>query len=471
MTSRMFATITIVAMGLGSDHLAAKEAYQLKNKHLCVSLNEDGLQEIQDLAIGTTIGFDGDHFDLTVDGKSISDTDLTPTSVEHTDTSVTYHYRSDDWPIRVVYELQPEWRFISKHIAVSLPHKHTVNRVTVFAAALKSAPTSQHLYRGGSYGGLFRFNSDNVSWGMFAVLQNPFCKLSHQDQHLALAYLPKMEWKAEYGEFQSDRVCLGTYEMSGTTYPAEMRSEWEYVRDVEAWGRSAPQVDINETLALIDCVGAFTTYKPKESIRLHVDWCENAYQLDVSLAEDWVEYQRIIRRAADMGCNYILYSPKDESITSQSENRDAWGWEQLLWMNLGPRIRTGDFLPGTNPIPPPIKNRVSYAAEHGVQFIAYAYPTVPFMQDPDWTAWIRRLPGSPEPGGYRGPDTGKPLVSGLAREEPHRFQTTSRARGILLRPLVDCLRRGRGRQQPVRAMERMPASAIKTPQRRSRHRA
>ena len=49
---------------------------------------------------------------------------------------------------------------------------------------------------------------------------------------------------------------------------------------------------------MTECVRAFATYRPTRTIRIHVDWCENAYQIDISTPEGWKEYERIIKCAA-----------------------------------------------------------------------------------------------------------------------------------------------------------------------------
>ena len=58
---------------------------------------------------------------------------------------------------------------------------------------------------------------------------------------MALAYAPDMEWRAAYGPFESDRVCLGLYALSGVEFPAHNLGEWKYVADPErAFERRRP---------------------------------------------------------------------------------------------------------------------------------------------------------------------------------------------------------------------------------------
>ncbi|KPK48339.1 MAG: hypothetical protein AMK72_07205 [Planctomycetes bacterium SM23_25] len=386
---------------------------QLDGEQLRATFGARGLVAIHDKALGRTVAFQGDRFALEVDEATIDSTTLDVRRIEQTGHTLVYHYQANGWPIEVVYELKPAWRFVSKHVRLRLPGKHRVKTATVLGADIKTPVVGEHRLRGGSYGAFLRFAGDakdpqEAAFGLFAVIQNPFLKFDLKGGALSLAYEPDIDWSAEYGAFETDRVCLGTYALSGTRYPAGMLPEWHYVQNPEAYGRDGPQVDINETLALSECVRAFLTWRPAKSIRIHVDWCENAYQIDVSTAEGWKEYQRIIQRAADVGCDHILFTPHDETLAPLKENRDAWGWESLLWLNMGQKVRKGEWVPGKDALPAAVKQRLDFARERGIRLVAYAYPSLPFMQDPAWTRWIaNKPPGTHKPGGYLGADTGE----------------------------------------------------------------
>lgn len=408
---RLGAVLCVLSASLPASAEENGERRQLKNRLLRAVFDAKGLIAIEDKALRQSVVFQGDRFVLEIDRQTIDSRTLTPRKVRREDNALIYHYQLDKWPIDVVYELKPGWRFLSKHLRVGLPGKHRVRRATVLGISIKNPIVSDHRIRGGKYGAFLRFARDGrtgkeAAFGMFAVIQNPFLKLDLRDGSMSLAYEPDMEWSAQYGPFETDRVCLGTYALSGTRYPARMMPEWAYLQDPKAFGRDAPKVDINGTLAMTECVKAFTTYRPTRSTRMHVDWCENVYQIDVSTPAGWKEYQRIIKRAAQVGCNRILFTPHDEKLAPLRENRDAWGWESLLWLNMGQKVRKGQWVPGKDPLPPVVKQRLDFARKHGIRLAAYVYPTLPFMQDPKWTQWVAKLPGAPKPGGYRGADTG-----------------------------------------------------------------
>jgi len=384
---------------------ARAEPRTLANDRMVATFDRQALVDIKDTGLGRNIALSGGTFALLIDEQVVTPDKLDAPAVTQNDTQVIYSYRAGDLKINVVYELRPAWRFVTKHLRVHASVKHRVKRVTVFDATLRSPVKNRLLLRGGGYGILLRFDH---SCGMFACLQNPYNKIALDDnkRRLTLAYEPDMNWDPAWGPFESDRACLGTYALSGTTFPERMLPEWHYLPKPEEHGKGLPQIDVNEVLAMADCVRAFTEYKPKKSIRIHVDWCENAYQLDVSRPEHWEEYKRIVVRAGEVGCDHLLFSPHDSRLAPLSENRDAWGWESLLWLNLGQKIRKGEWVPGQDPVPAVVRERLAFAKQHGLRLVPYVYPSLPFMQDPQWTAWVGRLKGSPKPGGYRTVDTG-----------------------------------------------------------------
>ena len=394
-------------VGLVADRAAKPPApaRMLANARIVATFDGRGLVGIRDVALGRTVGFKGDTFAIQIGGRTLAADKLGRPAVTKKGTAIVYSYRAGDLGIDAVYELRAGWRFVTKHLSVRGPGKYRVKAVTVFDATLAGRVSNNLRLRGGGYGILLRFDEKA---GMFACLQNPYNKIAFDEKAggLSLAYEPDMDWDAAWGPFESDRACLGTCALSGTTFPYQMLPEWHYVRKPREYGRDSPRIDINEVLAMADCVGAFTTYRPAKSVRIHVDWCENVYQLDVSKPEHWTEYKRIIVRAAEVGCTHLLFSPHDSQLAPLSDSRDAWRWESLLWLNMGQKIRKGEWIPGKDPLPAAVKERLAFAKRHGIRLVPYVYPSLPFMQNPKWTAWVGRLKGSPKPGGYRTVDTG-----------------------------------------------------------------
>jgi hypothetical protein len=188
--------------------------------------------------------------------------------------------------------------------------------------------------------------------------------------------------------------------MSGVHFPARMVPEWKL--ETVAPQADEPWLDGAEVDAVIACVRAFLLWHPTQSVRINVGWCENDYQIDIATPEGRAEYKRIIDQAAAVGCHDILFAPANSEESSLRENRDAWGWENLLWFSMGQKLRKGEWDPATNKLPASVQELVDYAHGKNVRFLAYVYPSLPFLQNPEWTKWV---PGG-RPGGYLGADTG-----------------------------------------------------------------
>jgi hypothetical protein len=100
---------------------------------------------------------------------------------------------------------------------------------------------------------------------------------------------------------------------------------------------STSQLELAEAAAVTEAVGHFLVAPSEENVtvKINIAWCENDFQLDISLKEDRETYKRIIDRAADMGLTHILFAPRNSDVSSRNNNTDPWGWEQLLWFGYG----------------------------------------------------------------------------------------------------------------------------------------
>ena len=196
-------------------------------------------------------------------------------------------------------------------------------------------------------------------------------------------------------------MCLGLYELTGVEFPARNLREWQYVREPERAFANHPLLDMAEFDAVTRCVDAFVLYRPQKSLRVHVPWCENDYQIDVAKPEGRAEWKRILDQCAAVGVEHSLFTPANSDVAPLKDNADAWGWECCLWLGLGQKIRKGEWNIASDPIPPSIQEILDYAKSKNVKLVAYAYPTLGWKQNPEWTAWC-----GGKTGGYIGADTG-----------------------------------------------------------------
>lgn len=369
-----------------------------------------GMTELKDLASGRVLKFSSGAFAIALVERAIRTENLRAVEMKILPGSVSYLYEDGDFHLEVVYELKAGWRFVSRH--AELAHSPTsprrpfrVARVEALASRLDPAPFQELPLADGAYGRLLRYApgpEGGSGWGAFLLLQNPFMEWQRTNSgEISISYAPDMDWHYEYGPFVTDRLCIGLHELTGTLFPVRAVPEWKLVPDLSRLLAEEPAIDAAEVEALTACVRAFLLHRPMRSVRVHVAWCGNDYQIDVGTPEGWGEYRRIVDRASELGLRHLLFTPHNSRHASLAENRDAWGWENLLWFSLGQKIRKDTWAPVRNDVPRDIRDMIAYMKERGIAPLAYVYPSLPFVQDPEWTRWA-----GDKPGGYRGADTG-----------------------------------------------------------------
>ncbi len=385
--------ILFAALSLLAPLPAAAEEMALDNGRVRAEFNDRGLVSLSAPKSARTLTFSADPASVTIDGAAVLIGSLGPAEIEITPARVAYRYARDPFTFDVVYELKPAWDFLTKQIVVTSARSRVfrIGEVRPFAATL-GLPVAEELpLSKGTFGALCRFIDANASlgttWSVFFMLQNPFLAWSREGRDVALSYAPDMDWSRDLGPFASDRLCLGLVELSGTRFPAKAVPEWKFVADYAGLLAGSPTIDANEVEALTGCVRSFLLYYPGRSVRVHIPWCENDYQIDVGTAEGVEEYKRIMDRAAELGVTHLLYTPANSSLSRLEDNADSWGWENVLWFGLGQKLRKGEWDPRRDAVPDGLKAMIDYAASKNIKLMAYAYPSLPFLQNPDWTAW------------------------------------------------------------------------------------
>jgi hypothetical protein len=381
------------------------ENFKLNNGVVTAEFDGNGLVQLSLPKTGQSFALAGDACSLLVNGERLSLPGLKRTAFKRRKDGVTYTYAVGDWQLQVVYVLKPNWEFVSKQLVLTLPPNSTsrVDTIEMLRAEVQT-PIGREFKASNGSGAVFLRLGETHSppkYGVFLALQNPFLKWERKGARISLAYAPDMEWRAGYGPFASDRVCIGVFALTGTELPAHALAEWKYVREPERAFDGKPLLDQAEFEAMTRCVDAFTLFRPKESLRVHVPWCENDYQIDVATPAGRTEWKRILDQCAAVGCNHTLFTPANSTVAPLKDNADAWGWENCLWLGLGQKIRKGEWNMAQDPIPPSIREILDYAKSKKVKLVAYVYPTLGWMQNPEWTAWC-----GGKTGGYIGVDTG-----------------------------------------------------------------
>ncbi len=393
--------ISSTACGVG---VSAEDA-TLQNGRVRAVFAGGRLVSLADLRSGDSVRFGDEQFGVTVNGRPVDLSTASPSLQLGRDT-LAVTYAAPDATVTVLYELRADWGFVSKRLRIEPPAmaEFRVNEVRTWAATIDPMPAGTLPLSEGRFGTIVRMPDDGVAGGasLFALHQNPYNVFGLEDGRLDASYAPEMDWNPGDGAFESDRLLLGLVRRSGRVMPASSVPEWLYVADYDRYLRENPVIDEAESLALVDAVRAFLLYRPERSIRVHVPWCENDYQIDVATSVGWEEYTRILDMASRLGATNTLFTPANSALSSLAENRDAWGWENLLFFALGQKIRKGEWVPGRDPVPASLRSMIDAGAARGLGYLAYAYPSLPFLQDPAWTAWT-----GGELSGRRGVDTGQ----------------------------------------------------------------
>ena len=405
--------------------VAAPAIDALDNQLIRAEFDARGLVVIADKSNASTVRLASDGFAVFADSDSLESDFLSPRLEQHSSTNRIYRFESGSWTARVVYELQPGWRFVSKQVLLASSGKKSVRvqRFEMLRGQVGTLIAAQQRIRDGT---LLRFAAaagGEPTHGLFLELQNPFLQLKHQEQRLSLAYSPDISWNPTNGPIASDRLLLGPYVLSGARIPARMVPEWKVVSNAEQW--SDGWVDRAEVDAVVECVRAFLLWRPAHSVRINVGWCENDYQIDIATSEGRAEYKRIMDQAAALGCRNILFAPANSEVSSLSENRDAWGWENLLWFGMGQKLRKGEWDPARDQLPASVRELVDYGKSKNLGLLAYVYPSLPFMQQKEWTSWAP----NGKPGGYLGADTGLRSFQDWLLDKLVAFHQTTGASG------------------------------------------
>ena len=358
------------ALILFSGSLAAAT---LSNGQLTAEFDERGLTAIAGHR------FTADNFSIDLDGHPYDSATLPRPAHTTTPDRLTFTYMAASYKFEVVYELRPGWRFLSKQVIVTAgaSSRFRIDEVQVFRSAIAETMRDVYVINRSrknlgtlNYGAAFRFDDAH---GLLAVVQNPFLSFSLLGGSFSLTYRPEMPWDMSWGPFESDRGLLAPYRPSGVRLPEQMTPEWHLTA-----GDTSPGMDEAEVETFTDLVRAFLLYKPAKPLNVMVGWCANDYQIDIAAPQGRAEYKRILDTAAALGANHVLFAPANSEVSRREDSTDDWGWEYVLWLGMGEKIRRGEWDPSTGPLPASVQEMLNYARSKKLGLLAYVYPVLGF---------------------------------------------------------------------------------------------
>jgi hypothetical protein len=379
----MFRFAIFAAMA-SSIALAAPQA-PLNNGAVVAGFTERGMASLRDNATGALYNFQREDFSLSLGGHTYRSAELPAPASTRDANRVTFTWEAGPYRIAVIYEAQPGWRFLSKQIVVlSGPAGHfRLDSFTPFQTTLQEPPRDMYVYMRAredtgtkGYGGFLRFNGKR---GLIAMAQNPYVVIARDGLNLDVSFQPDMDWDLAWGPFAADRGILAPVTLTGRIQPERMLPEW-----VTGGNASAPGLDEGEVAAFTDVVRAFLLYKPQKPLNIMVGWCVNDYQIDVATPQGQAEYKRILDMAAELGANHVLYAPNNSALARREDNTDDWGWEYVLWLGLGQKIRANQWNPATGVIPASVQEMLDAARDRNLKLVGYMYPVMGFAQNPEW---------------------------------------------------------------------------------------
>jgi hypothetical protein len=117
---------------------------------------------------------------------------------------------------------------------------------------------------------------------------------------------------------------------------------------------------------------------------VEVGWTLNDYQINVSTPKGREAYKRIINATSALGIPYLVYGPSDTRLANIDEDTDSWHWGHILWLDLGQKIRKGEWKPDQSSLPHEVVDMLKYARTKHVGLLAYVYPSIPFSGNSSW---------------------------------------------------------------------------------------
>ncbi|HVU48532.1 MAG TPA: hypothetical protein VHD85_20555 [Terracidiphilus sp.] len=377
--------------------IASAQKLELANTHLRAEFGAEGLQSAVNIESKSAVSFTHDGWQIAIDGTDLSSEGMKPRVDRASADSIVYHYNSNGYGVDVTYKLGADWAFISKRIAiVSAPQReYTIHRVTPWILKAETPIASDFIpstyipqlganieesrahLPGKDFGEFLRFAGGD---GAMLAVQNPYLEVARDGQFITISYAPEMLWQQAWGNFESDAATLGAYHLTGHRLPREMVLEWHLPDGPLA----ADGMDEAEIAAYTQCVHAYLIDPSPEPISVEVGWTLNDYQIDVGTEEGRAEYKKIIDTASELGIKTLLYGPGNSKLADHADSADTWGWEYVLWLGLGEKIRKGEWNPAKDAIPTSVSTMLDYAKQKHVGLLAYVYPSIPFGQNPGW---------------------------------------------------------------------------------------
>ncbi|CAF1457659.1 unnamed protein product [Rotaria sordida] len=126
----------------------------------------------------------------------------------------------------------------------------------------------------------------------------------------------------------------------------------------------------------------------EQSLKHTAGWDSNDYQIDISTQHGIDQYRRLIDRCSQLGIKSINFAPSNNNVSSRQDSTDIWGWESVLFLTLGQKIRLEQWKPIRDSLPLSIAQMLDYARSKQVKLVAYVYPQLGYRSKGIDQAWL-----------------------------------------------------------------------------------
>ncbi|CAF1007590.1 unnamed protein product [Rotaria sordida] len=273
----------------------------------------------------------------------------------------------------MIYTLHSEWQFVQKQLEFKNIDNKTITSVeTTFTITNMDIPSASIIFnqQDRSRQHTIFLRNESILLGIFATWQHPFglYSITSNNQTVTSSYNVGIETS-----YLSEGFLIGFYQLS------------------PYWHTN--HINYADRQAYVNATSFFFTVSPhNQSLKHVVGWDNNDYQIDLSPEHGIEEYKRLINRCAQLGITSITFAPSNSNVSRRDQGTDDWGWESVLWMSLGEKIRLEQWKPYRDPIPSEIQYLLNYAAMKQVKLVPYVYPPLGYRLQGQDQAWLVENP-------------------------------------------------------------------------------
>ena len=344
-------------------------SFELSNEYLTVQFDLE-MGEISSINYHSQlIAIVNETSRILLDNRSIDCSQLVDSTEDHHSIRFTYSCPTEAGDqLTTIYTLESQWRFIRKQVEYVNKHDRNISALettlTVSNRNFSSVSIISNRQDLNKEHTVF-LRTQPMGLGMFCTWQHPFAQYVVTDNNRTVTSAFRMDIQRSY---TSEGFLIGFYDLA---------SHWH-----------TDEINYAEREAYENATSFFyPVARRQHSIKHAVGWDSNDYQIDISTSNGVEEYRRLIDRCAQLGIQSITFAPSNANVSQRDQATDNWGWESVLWLSLGEKIRLEQWKPRRDPIPSTIQRMLDYASLKQVKIVPYVYPPLGYRsqgQDQHW---------------------------------------------------------------------------------------